>query len=155
MDKIASPQDLASEIQLLIKYAGSENPSRSKLAQQLRGLADRVAGKSLEWNLQVLRIDFLKDVLKKVDAVIERRPEFKTDLWDTLLEIKNTDYRGDFDPAANLSFDIEDDNGKTQIVWDDRQGDSRYYGFLDVSKMDEAKAAKEISDSSLRWLLQK
>jgi hypothetical protein len=43
MDKIASPQALAAELRTLLAYAGSEKPSREKLAADLRGLADRTA----------------------------------------------------------------------------------------------------------------
>lgn len=43
MEKIASPQDLSSELQRLLKYAEGPNPSREKLATDLRTLADRVS----------------------------------------------------------------------------------------------------------------
>jgi len=43
MTKIASPTELRSELQRLLAYAGSEKPSREKLASELRGLADRIA----------------------------------------------------------------------------------------------------------------
>jgi hypothetical protein len=44
MHKIAKPQDLQAELRRLLSYAGSDKPSRIKLAAELRGLADRVAG---------------------------------------------------------------------------------------------------------------
>lgn len=43
MDKIASPQDLASELRALLASC-QDGASREKLASELRGLADRVAG---------------------------------------------------------------------------------------------------------------
>jgi len=44
MDKIASPQDLQTELRRIMAYCqGSENPSRDVLASELRELADRVA----------------------------------------------------------------------------------------------------------------
>jgi hypothetical protein len=43
MNKIASPQELASELNQLLIYAGSPNPSREKIASRLNVLANRVA----------------------------------------------------------------------------------------------------------------
>lgn len=43
MDKIASPQDLTAELQTLLASC-QDGASREKLASDLRGLADRVAG---------------------------------------------------------------------------------------------------------------
>lgn len=43
MQKIASPQDLQTELQRLLAYSQEPNPSREKLAGELRGLANRVA----------------------------------------------------------------------------------------------------------------
>jgi hypothetical protein len=47
MNKIASPQQLQAELRRLLAYAGSEMPSRKRIASELRELADRVAAKSL------------------------------------------------------------------------------------------------------------
>jgi len=44
MKKIASPDELTSELRSLLAYAESEQPSREKLASGLEGLAKRVAG---------------------------------------------------------------------------------------------------------------
>lgn len=43
MRKIASPQELQGELQKLLDFAGTEQPSRQALANDLRGLADRLA----------------------------------------------------------------------------------------------------------------
>lgn len=43
MRKIASPADLQAELRRLLAYAQSPEPSREKLANELRGLAARVA----------------------------------------------------------------------------------------------------------------
>jgi len=43
MRKIASPQDLQADLQDLLAYSQSAEPSRAKLASDLRDLADRVA----------------------------------------------------------------------------------------------------------------
>jgi hypothetical protein len=44
MNKIASPQDLRAEIHRLLAYCdGPGNPSRDRIASELRELADRVA----------------------------------------------------------------------------------------------------------------
>jgi hypothetical protein len=43
MHKIASPQELQAQLQQLLELANSPNPSREKLAKDLRALADRVA----------------------------------------------------------------------------------------------------------------
>jgi hypothetical protein len=43
MDKIASPQELISELQDLLTYAKNPNPSREKLASDLANLAERIA----------------------------------------------------------------------------------------------------------------
>jgi len=50
MDKIASPRDLASELKKLLGYAGSQSPSRVKLANDLLSLANRVAVEGQHWN---------------------------------------------------------------------------------------------------------
>lgn len=45
MRKIASPEELRSELRRLMAYCeGPEKPSREKLAAELNGLADKVAG---------------------------------------------------------------------------------------------------------------
>lgn len=44
MDKIASPEELTTEIRTLLAYAEGENPSREKLAADLTALAERVGG---------------------------------------------------------------------------------------------------------------
>jgi thioredoxin-like negative regulator of GroEL len=59
MHKIASPRELQSEIHRLLVYAGSEKPSRVKLAAELRALADRVA--STERTASVDVLDYLVD----------------------------------------------------------------------------------------------
>ena len=43
MKKIASPDELASELRSILAYAEGEQPSRDKLSSDLRGLAQRVA----------------------------------------------------------------------------------------------------------------
>jgi len=43
MNKLASPQDLAQELRGLLAYAEGKEPSRGKLASELRTLADRVS----------------------------------------------------------------------------------------------------------------
>jgi hypothetical protein len=43
MDKIASPQELQSELRRLLAYSESRNPSRKKLESAMRSLAGRVA----------------------------------------------------------------------------------------------------------------
>lgn len=42
MDKIASPQELASELRRILVYSGSKHPSRQRIALELRRLAFRV-----------------------------------------------------------------------------------------------------------------
>ena len=44
MRKIADAQDLQAEISRLLAYSQGQNPSRERLASELRGLADRVTG---------------------------------------------------------------------------------------------------------------
>lgn len=46
MRKIASPQDLQVELHHLLAYCRGHQPSREKIASELRGLAERVAGKT-------------------------------------------------------------------------------------------------------------
>jgi hypothetical protein len=43
MDKIASPQELRTELQRLVAYCQTEQPSRECLASEIRQLADRIA----------------------------------------------------------------------------------------------------------------
>lgn len=43
MKKIASPEELQTELRTLLAYSESPNPSRGRVAGALRGLADRVA----------------------------------------------------------------------------------------------------------------
>jgi len=43
MEKIANPQELAQELQTLLEYAQGPEPSREKLASDLRELANKVA----------------------------------------------------------------------------------------------------------------
>jgi len=43
MDKIASPTELQSELRRLLAFASEGQPSREKLASEIRGLANRVA----------------------------------------------------------------------------------------------------------------
>jgi len=43
MRKIATPQDLQSELKRLLAYCDQKTPSRTKLAAELRGLAVRLA----------------------------------------------------------------------------------------------------------------
>lgn len=43
MDRIASPQGLQTELRRLLDYSQSPRPSREKLAEDLRALAERVA----------------------------------------------------------------------------------------------------------------
>ena len=45
MEKIATPADLSAELRTLLAYTTEQGPSREKLAQHLRGLADRVAAR--------------------------------------------------------------------------------------------------------------
>lgn len=44
MQKTASPRDVQAALQRLVAYVSGENPSRERLAAELRGLADRLAG---------------------------------------------------------------------------------------------------------------
>ena len=44
MLKIATPNDLRAELKRLLVYCQEARPSREKIASELRGLADRVAG---------------------------------------------------------------------------------------------------------------
>jgi len=44
MNKIASPKELVSELQSILEYSQTKNPSREKLAKDLSELANRVAG---------------------------------------------------------------------------------------------------------------
>ena len=48
MQKIATPQDLQAELHRLLAYCQEENPSREKLAAEIRELADRVGGRTVE-----------------------------------------------------------------------------------------------------------
>jgi hypothetical protein len=45
MKKIATPEELTLELQSLLQYAQSSDPSREKLAAGLRALADRTAAR--------------------------------------------------------------------------------------------------------------
>jgi len=42
MRKLATPEELAHELQTLLRYAESSHPSREKIASKLMALADRV-----------------------------------------------------------------------------------------------------------------
>jgi hypothetical protein len=55
MQKIASPQELQSELRrVLAACQGPERPSREKLAEELRALADRVAARKYVWEVSLM-----------------------------------------------------------------------------------------------------
>jgi len=64
MDKIASPQELTSELRQLLAYAESENPSREKLATDLNGLATRVGSTT-----KVARDDVFYEIVDQRETV--------------------------------------------------------------------------------------
>lgn len=68
MRKIANTTELTSELQRLLDYAGSHQPSRVKLASRLQALSYRVAG-SASPNIDKI-ID--KDIGSKIKTLSER-----------------------------------------------------------------------------------
>jgi len=62
MWKIASPQDLQAELQRLLAYSQGYQPSRTQLASELRGLAERVAGNSMTGTVKVPNMAYWEEV---------------------------------------------------------------------------------------------
>ena len=85
MDKIASPDELQSELRRLLAYAESESPSRVKLAEGLDVLANRVKTGSSTLGSQIHEIniqrnkdaaklykEFLQDVLDGLEKRLKK-----------------------------------------------------------------------------------
>lgn len=65
MDRIASPQDLASELNRILAYTKEVKPSRDKIAADLNALADRLAaGPELDTPQDIM--DFLKETFRRM-----------------------------------------------------------------------------------------
>lgn len=80
MDKIASPQELTSELQQLLAYAESPAPSREKLAHALLGLSDRVAkdlpgererGKAVKDLIDAMSVQYPDVSKKEIEKLVE------------------------------------------------------------------------------------
>ena len=87
MNKIASPQELQTELRRLLASSQEENPSREKLAEELRALATKL-GSDRQANISGL--DILNVVLggeSKVIEVYDRldEDEQSRDLFDQVL----------------------------------------------------------------------
>jgi hypothetical protein len=81
MRKIASPKELQAEIRRLLAYVSEGQPSREVLAQELHGLASRVAGAKLK-KIPSVGVTQRWDVMDgdKVIGRIEKNRSTKTTL---------------------------------------------------------------------------
>jgi protoheme ferro-lyase len=101
MKKIASPQELTSELQRLLDYAKSRNPSREKLASELKTLADRVAAKIPDSALDLAMAyadAWSEKAVKSLFAEALKLPVFQAllpQLWDFSLssQIRSLQFR--------------------------------------------------------------
>jgi hypothetical protein len=101
MEKIASPQELASEIQRLLKYTDGRNPSRKRLASELNALADRVAAKipSNAMDLAMAYADaWGEGAIKQLAPEILKSPEGQAILpkiwdWNISSQFRNLNFR--------------------------------------------------------------
>ena len=87
MRKIASPDELASELHGLLAYANTPNPSRAKIAETLTSLATRV-GSTADTRVRTAKLmprqeKILKDYLALMEEGHARRFP-KADLWGAL-----------------------------------------------------------------------
>lgn len=71
MKRIASANELQSELNKILAYAQTENPSRHMLASSLELLSYRVAGE--------LPPEFLKNIQKKKDEAKDKKDDDKDD----------------------------------------------------------------------------
>lgn len=87
MEKIAKPQDLQAEIQRLISLCGSPEPSRAKLAAELRGLAERVAGRFV-----MPRKSYLPPQVRDKDPIIPQGTDMAVWTWEEERQGKTSYY---------------------------------------------------------------
>jgi len=92
MKKIASPQDLQTEIRRLMALCQEDEPSREKLASEIRNLADRLAGSAydqivedkrfLPKNLSKFYAQQIKKRTKKPVRVVKSETTLPKGGWD-------------------------------------------------------------------------
>jgi len=114
MRKIASPQDLQAELQRLLAYSQTEQPSREKIASELRGLAARVAKQG-----------------PKRPAEYQKRPgESDADRKKRIKEIPQSKRRKDLDAYWKLWYAHADyDDGDENMVERDRDFEEKQFGL--------------------------
>lgn len=93
MKKIASPQDLRSELQGLLEYAQTEQPSRERIASELRGLAERVAATEHDEDLEYVakHAKAMKESCDKIEKAAKKGDEIV--LGNTLRRFKALEAR--------------------------------------------------------------
>lgn len=89
MKKIASPDELVSELRSLLAYAEGDQPSREKLVSGLNGLADRTARSPASWakNIYVRDFQALRKPAESVEDILQ----------DLILAVVNLEHAGDLD----------------------------------------------------------
>jgi len=85
MEKLATPAQLAQELETLLEYAQGSNPSRVRIATELRSLASRLGAKALE--------PWLEQSLKERDVQREYRKQYRS-LADAARITGNPEYDG-------------------------------------------------------------
>ena len=111
MDKIANPQELVSELNKLMAQSQEPNPSRERLAADLKSLAARTS--SLAWHSKDIRAflnslnDFYKIAIQvasnweKADRAYEKDLRAGEDVPDISIGEKGYPFRKDFDQICN------------------------------------------------------
>jgi len=118
MKKIASPDELASELRSLLAYAEGEQPSREKIASGLRGLAQRVASPPVA--------DLRGLASSKLAAIDPNRmnPKVRKHLrllaYEYLADMYQTEYASQFEApmAAAIAIAIRDSRNVSKITAD-------------------------------------
>ncbi len=104
MDKIASPQELASQLRHLLAYAQSPKPSRVKLAADLKRLARQVVIDEEAW----LLADDAKETLGDLRSLQEGIDDLADIYRDTPWKKRKLDVvRRDTQDAARSVHDIQ------------------------------------------------
>ena len=118
MKKLASPEELTSELRSLLAYAEGDQPSREKLASDLNGLADRVAGRRAPWATNIYIRDF--------EALEKPADQLSEGLQDLLLAVGNLIHAGDLDDG-----ELRDLKKLGDLVGQTQSGISRVQSQID------------------------